>query len=183
MASRKDISDRIKSSNEWPGYENAEHLDALDELAVEAMQRRSLDGYLAASLIYHQLIEETLRVLIRDSQFLIEVSIQPWKIEFPNESRITFGQVLDHLRRAVRFDQKEEILALSEEVNKIRIEFVHGLTKKTDLSDLEPKAQRIAAIAQRAHGLFEEAHDEFRLYFKDLRKEQLPDNEEASGVV
>jgi len=180
MADRKDIVERIKSPNDWPSFENAEHLDALDEIADNAMQRHSVDGYLAAILIYHQLAEETLRVLIRDSQFLIEASIYPWKIEFPSNSRQTFGQVLEHVRRAVEFDQKREILALADELNKIRIEFVHGLTKKTNVSDIEPCAQRTAAIAERIHTLFDEAHDWFRLYFKDLRKEELAvDDEEG----
>jgi len=144
----------------------------LDGLAEQAMMRNTIDGYLAAILIYHQLTEETLRVLLRDSQFLIQVSIHPWEIDTPDESRITFGQVIDRLKKSVHFDQKAEIVQLANELNRIRIEFVHGLTKKTTVADIEPKARRVASMAEQSYRLFDGAHDWFRMYFADLRDDQ-----------
>lgn len=171
MSSSEHIIERIKDAEQWPTFENAEFLDTLDQLAQQAMERESVDGYLAAILIYHQLTEDTLRVLIRDSLFLIQVSIHPLEIEVPNDSRLMFGQVIDRLKKSVNFDQKADIVQLAEELNQIRIEYVHGLTKKTTVTDIEPKARRVAKLAGRIYDLFDDAHDWFRLCFNDLRKD------------
>ena len=48
-------------------------LDELNELADKAFEKKTIEGYLASVLIYHQLTEEFIRILIESSTFLYSV--------------------------------------------------------------------------------------------------------------
>lgn len=62
MSYAKDLEARLRNRDAWPNFENPDFLDTLEGLAVEASQSETLNGRLAALLIYHQIIEEMTRV-------------------------------------------------------------------------------------------------------------------------
>jgi hypothetical protein len=51
------VIERITDSEKWPTFDRPEFLDELDELAEESISKNTVEGYLAALLIYQQLVE------------------------------------------------------------------------------------------------------------------------------
>jgi len=67
------IVNRIRNSSQWPSFENSSHLSDLDTLADDANALDTLEGYLAALTIYHQLCDEMAKLLVKDSEFFIQL--------------------------------------------------------------------------------------------------------------
>jgi hypothetical protein len=162
---------RLKDADQWPRFEDVHFLDRLDVVAERALRKRSIEGNLAAVLIYHQLVEEMLRLLVHDSQFLVQVALRPRPIEFSKPSKRMFGLLQEDLRRSLGFRQRDQLLALAEEINALRIEVVHKLTRRRSFAGLARDGRRAKRLYERIFRIFEDVHDDFRLGLNDFRKE------------
>ncbi|MCG3161039.1 MAG: hypothetical protein JMDDDDMK_02157 [Acidobacteria bacterium] len=176
MTYEADLRRRIQSSDLWPDFERPEFLDDLDSLAEQALNRATVEGALAALLIYHQLSEEMVRLLVRDSQFFIQLAVFPAEISFPNRPRQMFGQLLDDLRHTVSFPERDEILSLCEDINKRRNDLVHRLTRRTTLADILLSVQDVQRCYSSLYQEFEQAHDYFRVSFHSFKKDTFSDD-------
>ncbi len=164
---RAQLSDRTK----WPGFEQIQFLEHLNRVADRALTKRSVEGYLAAIVIYHQLTEDLLRLLIRDTQFLLRLSLYPGRIGFPEKRKQMFGEVVRELREGMDFRGKGRLLQLAEQLNSIRIEAVHKLIRRGTLAGMARDARRAKSLFDQAFEKFEAAHDDFAVTFKDYRKD------------
>jgi hypothetical protein len=155
----------------WPEFERVDFLSELDGAASDALERRTVDGCLGAMLIYSQLAEELVRLLLRDVEFFIQLHLFPAEIHLPVRERATFGELLRDLERTMEFDGKQVVLKGCSLVNSARNQLVHRLTRRTSLSDLQPEMSRVrAAFLALLHEAMV-AHDWFRLSFKDIAKD------------
>jgi hypothetical protein len=165
---------RIRDPHLWPGAEKASHLNELTRAATRAYRRRTVDGALAAILIYHQLTDEMVRVLLADTRFFIQLSVFPQEINFSAEDgRLTFGRRLGNLAESLDFPMKTRFLKLAAEMNTIRNAVAHGLTKRGHLVGLSREARRAQNLFVRLFDLYDDADDWFRLSFKDFRKDMF----------
>ncbi|HPH04303.1 MAG TPA: hypothetical protein PL131_00390 [Methylotenera sp.] len=169
------LIDRIKNHSQWPHFENVDHLSELDALADDANGQGTLEGYLAALGIYHQLCDEMARLLIKDSQFFIQLSCYPTKIEFPKPNIQMSGQVLSQLELAVEFEGKALFIEKCREMNTLRNNVFHNLTKQTSLTTLKEKLSQVSNLYEAIFKLFSKSHDWFQLCFKDFRKDRFLD--------
>jgi len=128
-------------------------------------------GTLAAVLIYHQLVEEMLRLLVRDSHFVTQVALRPSRIEFASQPRQMFGQLQQEIREAVDFSQKAKLLKLADAINRIRVEVVHKLTRRGSLSGLTRDARRAKSTYDRIFAIFDDAHDDFRVVLSAYKRD------------
>lgn len=174
-----DIIQRIRDRSQWPTFDNHDHLSDLDALADDANALGTLEGYLAALAIYHQLCDGMARVLLKDSQFFIQLSCHPTEIEFPKQKRQMAGQVLAELEFAVSFEGKQEFISKCREMNALRNNVFHGLTKQTSLQELEAKVSRVSDLYEEIFSLFDHSHDWFRLCFKDFSKDVFSDEQDT----
>ena len=53
----KELKRKIYNKRNWPSLKRPDFLQELDNVAKIAYQKDSVEGYLAADLIYHQLCE------------------------------------------------------------------------------------------------------------------------------
>ncbi len=136
MTYREDIIRRIRNVKMWPGFESPAYLNKLDDLADKALKKKTVEGAFASVLIYHQLSEELLRMLLQSAQFFIQLSIFPAELTFPPRKRQMFGQLMEELRETVSFENKAEILALANSLNTHRIDLVHKLTSRRKVYDV-----------------------------------------------
>ena len=166
-----DLKYRILDSDLWPDFNNADFLVELDDLANEAISKKSIEGYLAALLIYHQLSEEMIRLLIEDSKFFIELSIYPAEMKFPKKNKSMFGNALAELREGIEFPDKDKFINKCSELNQFRNQIVHKLTKQTALTDVKCELNKISKIYTEIYETFEDSHDWYRLCFKDYKKD------------
>lgn len=171
MSYKRNLIETIKDSKNWASFDRPKFLTELNQLASEACEKKSTEGYLAGLLIYHQLSEELAKLLLKDAQFFIQLSVFPAEICFSEKRRMMFGQLLDELESTVSFHNKSEFINKCRELNKIRIEFVHGLTRKTTLDDIRMSLAKVETLFDEIYAIFEEAHDYFHLCFKDFKKD------------
>ncbi len=164
---------RLKDSSLWPEFERPDFLARLEATAERAPAKRSVEGQLAAILIYHQLVEEILRLLIEDSQLLVQAALRPWRIEFSSKTRQMFGQVQQELRQAVDFPKKQRLLMLADSINAIRIGVVHRLARRGSLAGLARDARKARGLYRRIFDIFDQAHDGFRVDLNGFRKDLL----------
>jgi hypothetical protein len=175
MSYEENIKHRVRTTELWPDFESPGFLDTLDQLAEEALAKNTIEGALASVLIYHQLSEEMLRLLLQNAQFFIQLAIFPAEITFPERKRQMFGQVIEEVRHTMSFTHKDEILALAASLNKHRIDLVHKLASRLTLDDVLSQATEVKHIYDQLFSKFDEARDEFRVSFKDFRKDVFID--------
>lgn len=145
----RELRSQLADSAKWPTFASYDFLDRLNRVADRAITKRTVEGYLAAILIYHQLAEELIRLLVRDAQFLVRISVSPSRIDFPEKKRQIFGDVLQQLRSGLDFEGRERILSTAEQLNAIRIEAVHKLTRRGSLAGLARDARNAKKYYER----------------------------------
>jgi hypothetical protein len=175
MNYKEDITERIRNSDHWPDYESSDFLVTLNELADKLLKKNTVEGALAAVLIYHQLTEEQLRLLLRSAQFFIQLSVFPAEIFFLEKKRQMFGQVIDDLKQTISFSQKDKILELATSLNHHRIELVHKLASRQTTDNIVSQAIEVKNIFNQLFGMIDSASDEFRVAFKDFQKDKFID--------
>lgn len=161
---------RLKTPVCWPGIKTVEHLEQLQVLASEAKGRATIDGYLAAMLIVHQITEEFIKVLIEDAHFYTQLRLYPLPFQSKKNSKVMFGYLLSELKATVWFQNKKYIVEKAENLNKIRIDIVHGLTKPGALQAVEQNATKawelycsLSFLALESHMAFQEEYKNFYL--------------------
>ena len=87
MGYKQKIIDRINDSGEWSNFDRPDFMGDLNELADEAITKKTIEGYLAAILIYQQLAEEMIRLFLKDHEFFIQLAVFPAEINFKNKSK------------------------------------------------------------------------------------------------
>jgi len=176
------IVNRIRNSSQWPSFENSSHLSDLDTLADDANALDTLEGYLAALTIYHQLCDEMAKLLVKDSEFFIQLSCYPTGIDFPKPKQQMAGQVLSQLEFAVEFEGKTEFIEKCRIMNSLRNNVFHNLTKQTSLVELKGKLSQISTLYEEIFELFSTSHGWFWLCFKDFRKDVFIDEIEDENT-
>ena len=166
----------VRNSDLWPDYEIPDFLVTLNELADESLKKKSIEGALAAVLIYHQLTEEQLRLLLRSAQFFIQLSVFPAEIIFPEKKRQMFGQVIDELKQTISFSKKDKILELAASLNSHRIELVHKLASRQKTDNIVSQAIEVKNTFNQLFKMIDCASDEFRIAFKDFKKDVFIDH-------
>jgi hypothetical protein len=99
----RDLRARLKNPDRWPVFPSPRFLDRLEGIASRAIMKRTIEGYLATILIYHQLAEEMLRLLIQDAHFLIQLAVFPSHIVFREKRKQMFGQLQQELKDLVPY--------------------------------------------------------------------------------
>ena len=104
----KELVETIQDSSKWAEFSRPEFLQTLDAAAHDAFQKQSLEGYLAAFLIYQQITEDMVKNIIKLSRLYNQASVFPMIIEYRslNESRFTFGKLLEELQSLPHEDTK-----------------------------------------------------------------------------
>lgn len=171
MTYQKELLDRINNNEKWPKFDRPDFLNELNEIADKAVKKKTIEGYLAALLIYQQLTEETVRLFLKDHEFYIQLSVLPNEIKFANKTNVMFGRVIKDLKNTVTCNSsKFEIIDRANKINQIRIDLVHGLTKIPNLQDIKNKVLTVKKLHDELFQLFDKEHDMFRVTFHQFRK-------------
>lgn len=173
----KKIIDRIKNSDSWPRPERGDFLDKLDEVANNSFNKNTVEGYLAALLIYHQLTEELIKILIDCSEFFIQLSIFPQEYIKRDLTGKMFGQLINELKHSVTDNCTKKLITQSQKLNKLRIEMVHKLTISSSLIVVKMQCKQVKEIFDSIFELYEDIYDNYRVTFSKFKKypEELED--------
>lgn len=140
-------------------------------MADDVFKKRTVEGYLASLLIYHQLCEEMIKVLIDCSNFLIQCSIFPQELTPKNLKGKMFGQLVFELESGIINDDIKRFVAKCCELNKLRIRMVHKITLKTSIEDISNQTEKVKKIFDAIWKLFDNIYDNYRVAFKDYKKD------------
>jgi len=178
-----DTVTKILDKNNWPDFDNPDHLDELAVIADTAFGKGTVEGYLAALLIYHQLCDEMSKLLLECSHFFIQLSTHPTGVKFKIDKNVMSGRLLTELEHTLDFDGKYEFISKNREFNSLRNKIVHGLTKNTSLDELKSKLESIQQLYGIVFALFVQSHDWFNLCFHDFKKDVFIDAEENKEIT
>jgi len=137
MNYQEKIIDRIKNPDSWPTPERQSFLEELSYVADKSFDKKTIEGYLAALLIYHQLTEEFMKILIECSRFYMQLLVFPSEINIKKSKNKMFGQVINDLEHGVIDEDIKLFIKKSKELNLLRINMVHKLTLKSSLNIIE----------------------------------------------
>ena len=167
----KKLVETLSDSSLWPDFSRPEFMQSLDSTASEAFSKQTLEGYLAAFLIYQQISEDMVRNIINLGRLYNQAAVFPLEINYtPLEgSKMTFGALLKELQTTPH--QGSELSSLCERLNTLRVQLVHKITLKENLDEIEKKCQEAAEIYREIETKYFHLEDEYRMGlsgYKDL---------------
>lgn len=122
------ILSKLENSDNWPGFHRPDFLEELNELADNAYDSKTVEGYLASVLIYHQLTEELIKILIECSTFNIQLCVFPQEYQNRKLKNKMFGELIKELNQGVLDNETHQLLGKAYKINDLRINVVHKLT-------------------------------------------------------
>jgi len=161
---------RLEDSERWPKFERANFMQQLNSFADSVYSKNTTEGYLAALLIYQQLCEEMIKLLIECSNFLIQLSVFPSEIKAIIKNDAMFGQLLSELERGVLDDNIKLFISECRRLNGLRIKMVHKITLKTSIDDIKKQSKQAKNIFDKIFNIFESEYDFYRVNFHDYKK-------------
>jgi hypothetical protein len=93
------------------------------------------------------------------------------EINFPEQKNRMFGMLLKELELTVEFKEKEVILEKAQEVNSIRIQLVHKLTKQTTLDEIKNQAIKVKDLFYGIYTLSKKSNEHFFAIFSDYKND------------
>lgn len=171
MAYKDDILIKLEDPNKWPGFERPEFLDELNELADSSFEKKTIEGYLASVLIYHQLTEELIRILIESSTFYIQLRVFPQEFQDRKLKKKMFGQLIQELNQSILDEKIHIFVEKAINLNSLRIEIVHRLTTSETIKKVKKQCEKVQIIFNEIWKLFDEIYDNYRVTYKDLKKD------------
>ena len=170
MSYLKNIIQKLSDNEQWPHFEKGDFLDDLNELADKSFANNSTEGYLSALLIYHQICEEMIKLLIESSTFLIQLSIFPQQYKNRHLKDKMFGQLINELNYSIIDNETILFISKCQELNKIRINMVHKITLTNSINEISIQSQKAQNIFNEIFSLFETINDNYRASFSYYKK-------------
>lgn len=164
------ILNRIMDSDNWPVIQMPENLELLNEMADSSFGSKTFEGMLAATLMYHQILEAMCMHILEDCQFYIQLSVYPEEIEFKIPPDKMFGFYMGELKSSVSFPKKKEFIEKAELFNSYRIDVVHKM-RRSNLEQLTLELEKIKDCFDAIYELYDEIQDDFRVVFHSLQKD------------
>ncbi|MDD3066981.1 MAG: hypothetical protein PHO48_04095 [Candidatus Gracilibacteria bacterium] len=170
MTYQKKLYSRINNSEMWPKFYKPDFLADLNNLANEAYAKKTTEGYLAALLIYHQLCEEMIKILIQCSNFFMQCAVFPNEIKTISFKREMFGQLIGELKRGVSNTEIKKFIEKCEDLNNLRIKMVHKITLKTSIRSIADQSKKAKKKFDDLCDIFIDEYDKYRVTFHNYEK-------------
>lgn len=168
------ILSRIMNSDDWPSIQMPENLELLNEIADNSFELTTFEGMLAATLMYHQILEAMCMHILENCYFYIQLSVYPAEIEFKIPKDKMFGYYINELKSSVSFPKKQEFIEKAELFNSYRIEVVHKM-RRTNLDTISVELEKVKGCFDKIYDLYNDIQDEFRVIFHSYKKDTFID--------
>ncbi|MEG2013464.1 MAG: hypothetical protein RR063_09725 [Anaerovoracaceae bacterium] len=175
------IIERIMDAEKWPSIQLSENLELLNEMADHSFYLNTFEGKLAATLMYHQIVEAMCMHLLEDCHFFIQLSVYPTEIEFSVPFDKMLGFYIEELKSTICFSQKEEFIGRVKELNTYRIDVVHKM-RRSNLNMLSSELSAVKKCFDEIYNLYDSIQDDFRVHFHGFKKEVFIDYLEEDEI-
>jgi len=169
---QNNLIDRIERTD-WPEFNRNGFLFELHNLANSMHNQRSISGYLSSFLIYQQLCEEIIKLLIECSNLFIQCTIFPNEFKPKKLDGKTFGQLIIELENGVCNDETHLLIKKCKELNALRIRMVHKVTLKTSVKDIEKQAKSAKKMYDQAYKFFSEIREVYNISFGKYNADEM----------
>ena len=173
MSNEENIIEILQDPLKWPSIDRPEFSGKLDEIADDAFSNPDERSCIASVLIYQQLVEELLKVLLQSCNFLVQARLLPIEIKFSDSDNKMFGRLIEDFKRTIVVPNKEKIIEIANRINYHRIKIAHGLTKRESLKDLLKSAQEVRDLFEKFFKYYDDAYDWTRVCLNSLRKSKI----------
>ena len=93
----------VKNPDGYLWFEDSSTFSYLDGIADDSYRKGTTEGYFTAAIIYHQLTEKILLMLITYSDLIIQASIYPEKLDISYDDLDSFGKLFNRLKTTIVF--------------------------------------------------------------------------------
>lgn len=159
--------------NDWPKFDRNDFLDELDKIANKMHGEKTVTGYLASFLIYQQLCEEMVRLLIECSNLFIQCTVFPREFKPKKLKKKTFGQLIFEMENGVCDEQTKELIRQCKQFNDLRTRIVHRITMKPSVKDIEKQTKSAKRIYDHVYKLFAIIRDRYNITFNKYDTEEM----------
>ena len=158
------------NSDNWPSIQLPENLELLNEMADNCFELGTFEGMLAATLMYHQILEAMCMHILEDCHFFIQLSVYPVEIKFEETTDKMFGFYIKMLKSTISFLEKDEFIKKVEAFNACRINLVHKL-RRSNLELLTIELKKVRCNFDEIYNIYDEIQDDFRVTFHSMQKD------------
>jgi hypothetical protein len=149
-------------------------LDWFVDLSHEAdrsFERGTVEGSFSAVLIYTQLTEEMLRILVSFSRLLLKAGIYPEAIHFADNRKMTLGGLVYELENSIAFHRKDRMILLCRRLNAARNEVMRRIMAREKAAGIRKGVSEIRGLFRRIDGSFDAAYDQYlKILFRTRRR-------------
>lgn len=172
MSYHEEVLKKVENKD-WPEFKRRLFLSQLDDLAEKMYSEKTVSGYLASFLVYQQLCEEWVKLLIECSDFRMQCALFPQEIRPRLIERKTFGQLIVELESGVCDDEIRTFIKLCKDLNNLRIKMVHKITSKDTIKDIGKQARQGKGLYDRAYTVFDSIRDRYHMTFSDYISDEM----------
>ena len=155
----------VKNPDGYLGFDEPSTLSYQDGIADDSYSKGTTEGYLAAAIIYHQLTEKILLMLITYSDLYVQAKIYPEKIDTFYQDLDSFGQLMKRHKTTVGFSKKSKILKNANELNKYRVQLVHKMDELKHEDNIDIISKK---IRDNFEAIFRDWKDAMKWFYKQL---------------
>jgi len=155
----------VKNPYGYLGFDDPSTLSYLDGIANDFCHKDTTEGYLAAAVIYHQLTEKILLMLIKYSDLYIQAKIYPEKIDTSYQDLDSFGELMRRHKTTVLFSKKSRMLTNADELNKYRVHLVHKIHALNHEDNIDMVSMK---IRDNFEAIFQDWKDPMKWFYRQL---------------
>jgi|GEM_PF-863900 hypothetical protein len=167
-----DLNDR----SNFPDLGFAKKLDKIEDEAEILFNKNTIEGYISSMIIYHQLMDELIKMLINCSRYYIQLRLFPYKINKRITKRKLTKNLLEELTNLLLNPKIELFIKKCYELNELRNKTVHRLITVKSVKSTLVQCKKVKRLFKEIFKLFEKIFHEILIsmqnkeYFKNVEK-------------
>jgi len=155
----------VRNPDGYLWFEDSSTLSYLNGIADDSYHKGTTEGYFTAAIIYHQLTEKILSILIAYSDLIIQAKIYPDKLDTSYVDLDSFGKLLKRHATTVVFSKKSRILKNAVEINDCRVHLVHKIRELRHEENIDLLSKR---IRENFEAIFSDWKDAMKWFYRQL---------------
>lgn len=155
----------VKNPDGYLGFDDPSTLSYLDGIADDSYHKGTTEGYLVAAVIYHQLTEKILLMLVAYSDLIIQANIYPEKMDTYYQDLDSFGKLMKRHKTTVDFSKKSKILNNADQLNKYRVQLVHKMVELKHEDNIDMVSKN---IRDNFEAIFRDWKDAMKWFYRQL---------------
>ena len=177
---RTNLLNELNDRSNFPDIGFAKNLDSIEVEAEIMFSKNTIEGYISSMIIYHQIIDELIKILIKCSRYYIQLRLFPYKINKRNTKRKLTRNLLEELKNLLLNPKIELFINKCYEFNELRNKTVHRLITVKSVKSTLYQCKKVKNLYNEIFKLFDKVFSEILKSMQN--KEYYNDIEKALGI-